>query len=368
MANAPVADPKTTTPAKPTLVPPEEQFWIRYSPHNEAPLSGVSSSVLHVLAILLVLLVIWIKNKLDPEEEQRPVPVDTAQFAPDAAVVEDPGGGGGHKKGRGDGPGVGKVGEDDPMETGGGSSPPKLEAPPPPQPINLPPAQMTKVEGEYDNDPAIKRIIAQGNEQAEILFKMDETLRKKLRKNVVPPPGAGRGGSGSGGGRDKGKDKGEGSGTGPGQGKLTQREKRVLRWSMLFNTANGTDYRNQLHGLGAIIALPQSGDRFKVIRNLMNPAAGKVEDISDIKRIYWVDEKPQSVQSLCTALGERVPPYFVAFFPLKLEQELLDRELAALKRLDPRATEDDIERTHFDVKKGDGKYYVTVNRVTLRRR
>ena len=367
MANAPVAEPKPTTPARPTPVPPEEQFWIRYSPHNEAPLSGVSSTVLHVLFVLLVLLVIWIKNKLDPDEEKKPIPTEAIRIvdAPSVAIKDNGGGGGGDKKGRGDGPGIRQKGSDDLVEKGTGSE--KPDTPPPPsQPISLPVAQMTKVQGEeYANDPAIAEQFRHPTEQARIMLeKMDEKIRKSLRKNINP--GAGKGGSGSGGGRDKGTGTGTGPGKGAGQGHLNQREKRVLRWAMTFNTQNGTDYVRQLHGLGAIIALPLPGQRFKVIRDLMNPAAGRIEDISDIKRIYWVDEKPQSVQSLCTALREPIPPYFVAFFPLKLEQRLLDLELAELKRVYNRTNEDDIHETKFDVINRGGVYDVRVRKVTLR--
>src|SRR6266446_3181166 len=54
-------DPKANekaTKAGPTkaLVPPEEKFWERYSPHQEMPLSGVGSFTLHFLAIGLVVL------------------------------------------------------------------------------------------------------------------------------------------------------------------------------------------------------------------------------------------------------------------------------------------------------------------------
>src|SRR5262245_15547896 len=48
----------TTPPEKNTpknaatpKMPPEEKFWQRYSPHQEMPLSAVSSLVLHGLAI-----------------------------------------------------------------------------------------------------------------------------------------------------------------------------------------------------------------------------------------------------------------------------------------------------------------------------
>src|SRR5262249_59932965 len=49
-ANA--APPVSDNPARPEgapLVPPEEQFWKRYSAHGELPLSGASSFAIHVL-------------------------------------------------------------------------------------------------------------------------------------------------------------------------------------------------------------------------------------------------------------------------------------------------------------------------------
>src|SRR5262249_52592238 len=192
--------------------------------------------------------------------------------------------------------------------------------------------------------------------------------RRSLRKNVNPA--VGRGGSGRDGGRDTGKDRGQGPGTGEGNATLNQREKRVLRWAMTFNTLNGADYLNQLHGLGAIvpIPLPGGGKRFKIPRVLKSPAAAREEDISTINRIYWVDDKPQSVNSLCTALREHpVPPYFVAFFPQELEKRLLQLELDEMERRYKKRNEEDIHETKFDVIRKGGAYDVRVRRVTLRR-
>src|SRR3954452_4980642 len=49
---------KKTPSGKPnaaeSLVPPDEQFWQRYSPHGEMGISSASSLVLHVLILVVV--------------------------------------------------------------------------------------------------------------------------------------------------------------------------------------------------------------------------------------------------------------------------------------------------------------------------
>src|SRR5436309_3549228 len=96
MSTAPAAPPPGANPHR-QLVPPEEKFWKRYSPHNEAPLSGVSSFAIHVLAIPLLLLVALVVSKVNDEDEKRPLPVDVVRvnFS----------GGGGSPGGRGNSPG-----------------------------------------------------------------------------------------------------------------------------------------------------------------------------------------------------------------------------------------------------------------------
>src|SRR5439155_4446207 len=73
-----VAAPRTA--AGQSLLPPEEQFWNRYSPHHEAPLSGVTSTILHLLALLLLLGIIWMQNMLKTDELYNPVPVDVVRM------------------------------------------------------------------------------------------------------------------------------------------------------------------------------------------------------------------------------------------------------------------------------------------------
>src|SRR5947209_479398 len=76
-------------------VPPEEQFWQRYSPHYEFPLSTVTSIALHGLILALLAVVGWMVAKW-AMAKQAPLP----EMA--VAVV---GGGGGNPKGEGEGPG-----------------------------------------------------------------------------------------------------------------------------------------------------------------------------------------------------------------------------------------------------------------------
>jgi len=356
MPNAPVAAPQTANPVR-MLVPPDERFWKRYSPHHEAPLSGVSSFALHLLLIPLLLLIGWVKTKLHDEDENRSASVDVVRIKP--------GGGGGSKSGAGGGPG--DVVEPGGKESGGDEQPKGREPPPDNPPPPIPVAKRQGLQQEFKNDPHAKRLLREGTQAFHRLADMDRDVRKQLRKNVNP--GLGQGGTGSGGGMGGGKDKGIGDARGGGEAALNQREKRVLRWAMTFSTQNGNDYLNQLHGLGAIVAIPQDGDRFLVIRDLKNPRAGKIEDLSSINRIYWVDNKPQSVQSLSTALGlSQIPTFFVAFFPKELEDKLLEREMAFLKQRYGKNDENLIHETKFDVLRAGGGYDVRVRDVSLLRR
>jgi len=388
--NAPVADPKPA-PVRP-LVPPEEQFWVRYSPHNEAPLSGVTSFGLHLLAIPLIALIVWVMAKWDDDDKNKEVPVDVVMIDDPTAPVDTvarPGGGGGHRKGSDKGPNRGS-----PEESGGSDkSNTDKKAPLPSDPPPLTVAQRKQVVREiFGDEPGTAEVIDSGQvaEALKNLGQLDRDVRDKLRKNVNP--GAGRGGSGSGGGKDKGTDKGEGGGRGEGtSGTITQRERRMLRWAMTFNTLNGTDYRNQLRALGATVAVPLEGEtpgneqRWRIYRDLGNPSSATEDDISKVKQIYWIDDKPESVRALCTALQVRyLPARFVAFFPPALEKKLLQIELEKLPRLHPRAKldllkrqlkqrgiviradEDLIQETKFDVVRAGGSYTVVVRDVILR--
>ena len=139
---------------------------------------------------------------------------------------------------------------------------------------------------------------------------------------------------------------------GLGQGRIGATP-RPLRWVLLFDTRSGQDYLRQLRALGAILAVPEGEGKYRVFRDLSRqPAVGKVEDLSTIRRIFWIDSKRESVDSLTDALGIKPPPsHIVAFFPAALEDHLLNKELKYRNR-----REEDIRETRFRIVGRGGRY------------
>jgi hypothetical protein len=329
------------TATRPTpRVPPEETFWKHYSPHHEFPLSTVTSIGLHFLIVPLLLLIGYLAvTYLRPAEK----PVDV-----DAIALEPQGGGGGSPKGVGPGPGIGAA-QEDPIDDVIDS---RAEVGDVPR-EQLKEARRDALKLPEVQDAGLKQFIEEGGRNVDSWVRLAEEQRNKLRKGLAA--GKGEGGPGSGGG-GPGTGHGPGSGDAEGPGKGTgKREKRVLRWTMIFNTQDGNDYARQLAGLGAILAVPDPNDAtsYLVIRNLSDrPVRPKAEDLAKIQRIYWIDDKPSSVRSLSAALGlDPEPPHIVAFFPVELEQKLLKLELSYRNR-----TEDEIKETRFEIRRHGDTY------------
>jgi hypothetical protein len=351
----------TSAPTKDVpLIPPEEQFWKRYSPHSEAPLSLAGSIALHLLAGgVLVLFAVWLASLF----------IKTSRNLPVEPVRLDLGGGGGKKSGSGNNPGIGDLKEDVPEKGEDNVKIPGLENVP-----KLPElTQVQKKDWAEKFDPADYRIIEESNNpNARALADLEVGLRKKLSDGLRP--GKGEGGPGKDGGKDKGKGTGTGPGEGAGKATLTQREKRMLRWHMRFTAANGPEYLSQLRSLGAILAIPvnEGGPtkEYKLVKDLNPPAKLVSEDLSQMKRIYWIDDKPKSVQDIMQALGLNMnPSRFVAFMPQELEDDLYRMEKNYVQNvLRVKFNEDKIDETHFQVVFKGGKYRPELQSVTLKRR
>jgi hypothetical protein len=341
------------------LVPPDEKFWKRYSPHNEAPLSMAGSIALHALAFgVLVLFAVYIVNLLS--KSTRSLPVDPVRLV---------GGGGGKKTGTEGGKGVG-TGAEDVGEASEDAGPTDTEDVPRRPELN--PVETAKVKEEFN--PTDVRLISK-SETGRALARLQDNVRRKLRLNDgLPSAPKGKGGKGSGGGKGTGKGTGEGSGSGPGtSATLSKREKRMLRWHMRFTANSGPEYLSQLRGLGAILAFPVvegANPQFKVVHDLRPGGALLDEDISGIQRIYWIDDKQRSVVDILGALGARIPPpsRFVAFMPEKLEQDLFDMEKRYVERVLRRPfNEDLIDETNFRVVPTARGYKPELISVTMRR-
>jgi hypothetical protein len=329
----------TATPSKSRLLtPPEEQFWQRYSPHHEFPLSSATSIALHILAIALLALLGWWIAKMTTGDK-------TALS--DVPVVVTPGDGGGSGPGPGGDQGGQGSGQDI-EETGPKSdvqSKPQVEPPRPKLPREdgtplspLPPAAP---------DEEARRLIAEGQASVNESRRLDEETRRKLKEAL------GRGGRP---GRGKSMRDGDGPG-GPGIGTIEERVERMGRWVMVFETYSGDDYAQQLAGLDAIVAVPmRSGGKvsYAIIHDLnARPARlDRDQDLAEIKRVWWEDTKRESIAPLCLALGIRpAPDHLIAFFPESLERKLLKLELQhrALR-------EDQIKETRFKVRKTANGY------------
>jgi hypothetical protein len=336
--------PKKDAPAAPVKKEPglpDERLWVKYSPHHELPLSSVSSFTAHVLAVGM--LVICASCTLFNRNVHE-VPVEAVRL--DA-------GGGGRPHGADGATGPGSRPPEEVGETNKKPDPnPETEKRPDLERIKSPDFQ-----AQFNDD--ARRFINQPNPPPNLgkVALLDESVRRKIQPGPATDASKGRGGDGSGGGRGGGKGTGEGDRSGPGKssGSLTQREKRMLRWTMMFDTDNGRDYLAQLRGLGAILAIPTNEEKreFKLVKKLTPPAHLEEEDITKINRIYWVDETPESVRQLMAALGLKIRPnFFVAFMPEELENKLYQLEKAAAKG----RPEDDIRETKFRVKRSGDRF------------
>ncbi len=342
---------KNTKPASNQLVPPEERFWQRYSPHAELPLSSSGSFVVHILLFGLLLLASFLGRLFF--NSNRSLPVEAVQLS----------GGGGNPKGIGTGPNNGA----EPVE----AAPPSNEKPAtdtnPPE--DTPPPDLkvnpnTTPKPEFKDQPG--RRISEADTNTLQQLKVQVGKIRSPGSASPSSPGYGKGGTGRGGGSGSGVGTGIGDAAGPGVGTPTQREKRMLRWSMLFNTTNSADYLAQLRGLGAILAIPVHEDAstgvcdYKVLRDLSTsrPAKFSDEDIHNIQRLVsWRDENPESVRGVMAVLRLNLKPsHFLAFMPVELEEKLLRLEIDYLKKRSPGHKEDDIKATKFRIKIRNGKY------------
>ena len=333
---------------KPSRQPPSETVWVRYHPWMEGAMGHLASWSIHLLiigvAVLVSLAYAWGFIKHNQQ-----LPVEPVQFA-DA-------GGGGNPEGTGTGPGD----QAPPKEGVQSDKPNEGNTDKSNERVALNPVEQQRVAQEFP--PEVARYIQEGPESMKAFTDLDKTALDKLRAGLTPSKG--NGGTGKDGGTGSGKDGGDGSGNGKGNGRmLNDREKRMLRWTMKFDThgqpgsaAAGADYLHQLEALGAILAIPVGPeDQFKIYDLSTSPPQPLDKDISTIQRIWWIDNNPASVHSLMLAMGLNMQPSrVVAFIPPELEDDLAKKELA-FKGL----KEDQIFETTFAVVPGGRRYDVRV--------
>lgn len=177
----------------------------------------------------------------------------------------------------------------------------------------------------------------------------------------LPTAPKGRGGVAAGAGDGKGQGEGAGDGDGPG-GRLTTKQKRQLRWHLIFNISHAADYLDQLHRMKAIVGFQLADRSIHLITDLRRRPAVLQPTTQIPDRIFWMDDDPESIRTICEELRLSVSPTrVIAFFPESIEEELLRKEQAYGKRFG-RVHEDDFVETTFRVTNDYGRIDISVIR------
>jgi hypothetical protein len=302
----------TATPPPPgPVLPPDEKFWQRHSPHHEFPFSTVVTVLVHLAVLFLIVIVANVHGCT--AERTKPLEIVVLDVpGGDDVPNADPGSRGGDRVGPEFQP------KDLPAHTPMGPLPR-----PTPTPLDQPTDQPS-VERPREADAA-------GN----------------LGRDIDRALGRLKGGGAPGQGPQTG------DGGGPAGTAGNERSRRMARWTLHLSYSTYEDYVRQLQLLGAQVGLPRPGDteRVDLIRDLgRRPAQLEPTAIAQINRIFWRNADEASARGVCQVLGVPAPepPMFFAFLPVALEEELAAKERAVMQRLGRKRVED-VEETIFAV-------------------
>jgi hypothetical protein len=264
-------------------------LWNRYSPNGEFPISTAASTVFHILVLALIPLLAM--ELLPPDRE--PPPVVSVRVGPDPEAAK---------------------GEGDDTLPGGADTLEQTNPSEPDTPTEVKPAEkVNEVQQPVIQEQGVKPI--QNTDVQENVEKVADTARRaasqldaakeQLRRNfgAKNPGGAGGGGA-------------------------TGRAARPARWIINFKFNDVNDYLRQLEGLGATLAFPAQGDKWKFYPK-PSSSRGQVEtkDLSDESRLYWVNEDAEMARQLAAALGVPGAQFVTIFLPASLEDRMLKLEL-----------------------------------------
>jgi hypothetical protein len=129
------------------------------------------------------------------------------------------------------------------------------------------------------------------------------------------------------------------------------------RWELVFTTNSAAHYLQQLDALGAVVAVPDRRGRLMTIRNWRErPVQLELLDVTGMNRIWWVDDRRETTESVAEELGlDIVPSALVAFFLRPFEDQLAAAERAFAGR-----AENQIALTRFAITFRNGKHVIRV--------
>ncbi|HLW66033.1 MAG TPA: hypothetical protein VKS79_12050 [Gemmataceae bacterium] len=323
------------------LLPPEDCFWDKYSPHFEFSGATVVSVFFHATMLILLFLGVFsfFQGKRSTPVEIEPVVI--------AGGPGKQGNSGGNLGSIAAGSPVGKSDVSEEMFNRN-LTPPTVEAktvsqitPKPVQPISLPLDERSDpFRGQQPPAPeSVPNLAAMLKGMPDGKAKANTGTPGKPGQNGTGTPGTGVPGG-------KGYDK---DGTGTGAGILSTRQRRQLRWTTLFSTVSLRDYLQQLQMVGALLGVQYENREIRMLAEFMHRPARLDNNPPPRDRIFWMDDKPESVRAMTSELQLKITPWrFIAFFPESLEKQLLEKELAYGKRYG-RNSEDQIQETVFRI-------------------
>jgi hypothetical protein len=360
------AEKSATTQAAKPLLPPDERFWKRYSPHHEFPLASATSVFVHGLVIGAFVVGGLLLLSNPAMDMSAPVHTDVVAI---------------------DGPGFGELGGAPAGEPGFPGAPGTELTPGPPG--SGEPDENASPGAEIPDLPSLGAPTLDVPSPDAPFEAPDETLLDQLKFGKLPDnvgkpaktPSAGKSGSGTNnpkgvggmngpGGRGKGSKPGPGKGAGGIGRQATEQEIKAWRWSFELS-GNPKEHADQLDRSGVVVAVP-------------DPNAGNLDIrsaplllISDVKRrpvtvqrgaladfkdaVKWSNRDPASVQALAKELQlPFVPAYIVLLLPKEREKKMVAEEERYAQRMGVDVA--NVRRTVFAFRLQNGVYEPVVIR------
>src|SRR5262245_32852512 len=319
---------------------PQDAIVIKYTREREFPLSAVASVFLHISILALILL--GVLSLFAHKQKTIDFEVVELEFAP-----------GGGANGADDGARPGPVTGQDKISAV--DNQPRVPLP------SLASQELPKV-SQPPSEPAITQIDPRGAAERSVDKIPALPNLKPLLKGLPDGLPGKTGTAGRGPGRGPGTGPNEGPGDGAAGKMLTEKQKRQLRWTLLFSTSGAANYLSQLRRMDAILGVQYLDQSIKLITDLnRRPAVLEAGDKVP-NRIFWMDDNAESVKSMSAELGLSTMPWrLIAFFPDKSEDELARKEKLYGKAYG-RETEDDIRETVFRVEDDYGTIRLSVLR------
>jgi hypothetical protein len=351
------------------LLPPDEKFWTRYSPHFELPLAGAASLLVHgvILGVLtLGGLALLLRGSI---EASKPPSIDVVMVQGTEGDGQEEGGGTPGGPGPDDGmPRTDAITQESPSVT----SPRPVSSATVPVPsvpmVDLGPAPTEDVEGE------LAKIAAAADAQVKAEMNLPPQKPAAVTKTATPKSAAGPPGTGNRKGTNglgtRGTGTGSGDKTGPGIGRgglpgkmATQQEIFAQRWRFDL-TGGGKDHADKLASIGVTLAMPDPTGGFLVVTDLTRRPVelrkDKLQAYQDA--VKWYNIRPESIRALAQELRLPFAPQFVVLLLPKDREEKMAAEEARFAREHGRDVRR-VRETWFDFRRQlDGQYEPTAIR------